>query len=201
MRAYSPAEFVSRWPGSLRPIVLPDPQPALPEDCRRLLAEFGFPRELTIYCYNDTTLSFSGTATPLAVIWDRDRKRGYQLGEMPGEWTRFWHLADQEYLQGGGWVCIEEDTGRLVVIDLDLPEPIYLLNSSVRNFYTTLSHFLEWSGRTGGSPAETIRLRDALRRQKCVPPEEVEPFWLNIIDATLDGDPINLVVSLGPKNA
>jgi hypothetical protein len=120
---------------------------------------------------------------------------------MPGEWTRFWHLADQEYTQGGGWICIEEITGRLVVIDLNCPDPIYLLNSSVRNFYTTLAHFLDWSERTGGSPAETVLLRDALRRQDCIPPEELEPFWMNFIDATLDGDPINLTVSLGPRNA
>jgi hypothetical protein len=166
-----------------------------------LLADFGLPRELTIYCYNDITLRFSGSATPLGAIWERDLKRGYKMGDMPAEWTRFWHLSDQEYVQGGGWVCVEEITGRLFVIDLDLPEPIYLLNSSVRNFYTTLAHFLEWSEKTGGSPAETVRLRDALRRQGCVPPEELEPFWMNFIDATLDGDPINLVVALGPKSA
>ena len=120
---------------------------------------------------------------------------------MPGEWARFWHLADEEYLQGGGWVCIEEVTGRLVVIDLDLPDPIYLLNRSVRNFYTTLAHFLEWSERTRGSPAETIRLRDALRRQENVPSTELEAFWMNFIDATLDGDPLNVAVTLGPKSA
>jgi len=164
-----------------------------------LLTNFGLPCELTIYCYNDITLKFTASATPLAAIWDRDLKRDYKMGVMPGEWTRFWHLADQEYLQGGGWVCVEEVTGRLVVIDLDSTEPIYLLNSSVRNFYTTLAHFLEWSEKTGGSPAETIHLRDALRRQDCIPAEELEPFWMNFIDATLDGDPINLVVSLGPK--
>jgi hypothetical protein len=97
----------------------------------------------------------------------------------------------------GGWICVEEITGRLVVIDLDLPDPIYLLNSSVRNFYTTLAHFLAWSEKTAGSPAETIRLRDSLRQQDCIPPEELEPFWMNFIDATLDGDSINLAVSLG----
>jgi hypothetical protein len=201
MRTCTPAEFVSRWPGSLRPVALPDPPPALPEDCRRLLTEFGLPRELIIYCYNDTTLRFSGAATPLATIWERDLKQGYKMGEMPAEWSRFCHLADQKYLQGGGWICVEEGNGRLVVIDLDLPEPIYLLNSGVRNFYTTLAHFLEWSERTGGSPAATVGLRDALRRQDCIPPEELEPFWINIIDATLDGDLINLVLALGPKNA
>jgi SUKH-4 immunity protein len=199
MHTCAPSEFLSRWPKGLHPVALPDPPPPLPDDCRRLLTEFGLPRELTIYCYNDITLTFSGTATRLAAIWDRGRGRGYKLGRMPGEWTRFWHLADQEYTQGGGWVCVEEGTGRLVVIDLDLPEPVYLLNSSVRNFYATLAHFLEWSERTGGSPAETVRFRDALRRQDCIPPDELEPFWLNFVDATLDGDPINLVVSLRPK--
>jgi hypothetical protein len=200
MRTCSPSEFIRRWPGSLRSTALPDPQPELPDDCRQLLTEFGLPRELTIYCYNDTTLKFSGRVTPLAAIWDRDLKRGQQLGEMPGEWTRFWHLADQEYVQGGGWVCLEAGTGRLVVVDLDLPQPVYLINSSVRDFYTTLAHFLEWSEKTGGSPAETIRLRDALRRQDCVPPADLEPFWMNFIDATLDCDPTNLTVVLGSGN-
>ncbi|MCC7420868.1 MAG: SUKH-4 family immunity protein [Planctomycetaceae bacterium] len=161
--------------------------------------EFGLPRTVTIACYNDITLTFSGTVTPLSTIWNRDLHRGFRgLGEMPREWSRFWHLADQEYLQGGGWICVEESSGRLVVIDLDLPTPIYLLNTNLRNFYTTLAHFLEWSERTGGSPAATIRLRDNLLQQDVIPPEELEPFWMNLIDATLDGDPINLTVALDP---
>lgn len=201
MRTCSPSEFVTRWPGSLHPVALPDPPPALPADCQKLLTEIGLPRELTIYCYNDITLRFSGAATPLTSIWERDPKRGYKMGDMPGEWTRFYHLADQEYVQGGGWICVEEGTGRLVVIDLDQRDPIYLLNSSVRNFYTTLAHFLEWSEKTDGMPAETKRLRDALRRQDCIPTEELEPFWMNFIDATLDGDPMRLAVSLNAKNA
>src|SRR5689334_24144550 len=53
--------------------------------------------------------------------------------------------------------------------DLDLRDPVYLLNSSVRDFYTTLAHFLEWTQKTGGSPAELARLGDALRRQDCIP--------------------------------
>src|SRR5581483_2019739 len=179
-RTCSPADFLKRWPGSLRPISLSSPRPALPEDCRRLLADFGLPSELTIRCYNDLRIRFSGTATSLATIWDRDLKRGHKLGEMLAGWNRFWHLADFEYVQGGGWICVEEHTGRLLAIDMDLPEPVYLLSSSVRNFYTILAHFLEWTERTGGTPAETIHLRDELRRQDCVPPDELEPFWLNI---------------------
>lgn len=166
--------------------------------------EFGLPRELTICCYNDITLRFSGLATPLAAIWERDVNAGYKLmGNMPDEWTRFWHLADQEYLQGGGWICIEEISGRLVVIDLDLPDPIYLLNSSICNFYTTLAHFLEWSEKTGGSPAEGVLFRDDLRRQDCIPQDELEPFWMNFVDASLDRDPMKFAVTifLGPNDA
>jgi SUKH-4 immunity protein len=199
MRICSPSEFASRWPGSLRPVVFSDPPPALPDDCWHLLTGFGLPRELTIYCYNDITLRFSSSATPLSAIWKRDLKRGHKMGDMPCEWIRFWHLADQEYVQGGGWICIEENTGRLVVIDGDCPTPIFLLNSSVRNFYTTLAHFLAWSENTVGGPAETIILREALRSQDCIPQEELEPFWMNFIDSTLDyGPPMNLAVRLGP---
>jgi hypothetical protein len=175
------------------------PPPALPDDCWRLLTEFGLPRELTIYCYNDITLEFTGVATPFGAIWDRDLKRGYKMGEMPAEWNRFLHLADEEYVQGGGWLCVEEITGRLFVIDTDCRDPLILLNSSVRNFYTTLAHFLDWTERTDGSPAETAILRDALLSQDCIPVEELEPFWMNFIYATLDGDPIRLAVELGPK--
>jgi hypothetical protein len=198
MRTCTPTEFIRRWPGSLHAIAFPEPGPKLPEDDRRLLLQFGLPGELTIHCYNDITLRFSGSAAPLAAIWERDLKRGCRMGTMPAGWARFWHLADEEYLQGGGWICIEEVSGRFVVIDLDSREPVYLLNSSIRNFYTTLAHFLEWSEKTGGSPAETIQLRDVLRRQHCVPPEELEPFWMNFLDATLDADPMNLIITLGP---
>ncbi len=201
MLTCTPSEFLARWPGSLRPVALPVPRPQLPDDCRRLLTEFGLPGELTIHCYNDTTLQFSGSATPLAAIWARELARGHKLGEMPGEWDRFWHLGDLECVQVSGWVCVEEGTGRLVVINLDLRDPICLVNSSVGNFYTTLAYFLEWSERTGGSPAETVRLRDTLRRQRCIPPDELEPFWMDFVDGTLDGDPINLAVLLGSKRA
>jgi hypothetical protein len=126
---------------------------------------------LTIYCYNDISLKSSGSATPLAVIWDRDLKRGFKMGEMPSEWKRFWHVADQEYVQGGGWICVEQVTGRLVIIDLDQSDPIYLLNSSVRNFYTTLAQFLEWTATTDGRTVEMVRLRDSLRAQDCIPPK------------------------------
>jgi hypothetical protein len=201
MRTCPPSEFASRWPGTLRPITLPDPAPALPDGCAHLLTEFGLPRELTIYCYNDITLSFSGSLTPLAEIWDRDLKRGYQIGDMPEEWNRFCHVADQESVQRHGWICIEETTGRIVVIDLDESDPLYLLNSSIQNFYTTLAHFLEWSENHDGTPEETTILRDELLRQECISSDELEEFWMNFIDATLDGDPMNLSVRLGPKDA
>ncbi|MBS0204057.1 MAG: SUKH-4 family immunity protein [Planctomycetes bacterium] len=196
MHTYTPSEFQSRWPGALRPITLPTPPPALPDDCTRLLTELGLPRELAIYCNNDTTLRFSGSLTPLAVIWDRDLQRNYKMGDMPEGWNCFWHIADQEYLQGGGWICIEEISGRMVVIDLDQTDPIYSINSSVANFVTTLAHFLDWSENSGGSPEETIILRDGLLSQNCIPPDELEGFWMNFIYSTLDSDPINLSVCL-----
>lgn len=201
MRICSPSQFMKRWPSALRPVTLPDTPPPLPSECTRLLTQFGLPRELIIYCYNDITFTFTGSLTPLAQIWQRDLKRGYQMGEMPSDWNRYWHVADQTYLQGSGWLCIEETTGKLFIIDLDIPDPIYLLNESIANFYTTLAHFLEWSERTSGSPAETVLLRDALLNQNCIPPEELEEFWMNFIYATLDGDPMTLAVRLGPKDA
>ncbi len=91
-------------------------------------------------------------------------------------------------------------SGRLVVIDLGHHRnPIYLINSSVGNFYTTLAYFLDWSEKTSGNPAETARLRDALNQQRCIPPEELKPFWMDFVDFTLDGDPIHFGVALGAQ--
>lgn len=128
MRTCTAAEFVRRWPDRLHAIVVP-PELALPESSRNLLTQFGLPSKLTIVCYNDTTWTFSGQATPLATIWARGLERGQMLDDIPEGWDRFWHLADEEYCQGGGWVCIEAITGRLVVIDLDAPQEIYLVSS------------------------------------------------------------------------
>jgi hypothetical protein len=68
MRTCLPSEFVTRWPGSLHPIAVPDPPPSLPEDCRWLLTKFGLPRELTIYCYNDIILRFSGVLVDRPIL-------------------------------------------------------------------------------------------------------------------------------------
>lgn len=164
MHTCLPTEFKNRWPGVLRAIELPTSLPPIPGDCRGMLTEFGLPHALTIYCYNDIHLKFSDLLVPLAEIWSRDVKLGYRVGEMPNEWNRFWHVGDQEYLQGGGWICIEEVSGRLVIIDLDQPDPVYLLNSSVLNFYTTLAYFLDWSEKTDGRPEEIVALRTAFRQ-------------------------------------
>lgn len=195
MNICSPSEFVDRWPGVLRPIAFPDPLPELPDDCKQTLIKFGLPRELTIHCYNDITIKFSGEAKPLAVIWERDLKRSFKMGQMPSNWMDLWHLADQEYTQGGGWICIESVTGRLLIVDLDLPKPVYLLNSSVTNFYTTLSYFLDWSTKSDRGLAQISLLRKALYRQKCIPLSELEPFWMNFIDAAHGGDPMELEIS------
>ncbi|MDB5391805.1 MAG: hypothetical protein JWM11_7451 [Planctomycetaceae bacterium] len=152
---------------------------------------------LLLQRYNAT---FTGSVTPLSEIWTRDLQRGYKMGLMPNEWSCFWHLADHEYCQGGGWICIDEANGRLLVIDPDLRTPIYLLNSSVGNFFTTLAYLLEWTSQTDGGPAEIRHLRDALLQQDCIPIEELVPFWMNIIDATLDSAPQTLSVCVSAQS-
>ena len=200
MFPFSPIEFVKRWPGSLHPITMPAASPSLPDRCTQLLTEFGLPRIVTISCYNDITLKFTGTLTPLSVAWNRDLQNGYKIGEFPKEWNCYWHIGDQEYLQGDGWICIEENTSRLVVIDLDQPDPIYLLNANLDNFYAVLAHLLDWSETSEGSFEDTEILRDQLRSQNNIPLDELEGFWMNFIDATLDRrDPITLAVQLRTK--
>ena len=178
--------FLERWKGVLRPVNFPDPAPSLPQEATEFLTSFGLPAKVLIRCYNDITIDFFREAIPLATIWEADRERGFNWGSMPSEWTCYWHLGEVEYLQGGGWFCIEEVTGRLVVIDLDSSDPIYGVNASVGNFYAILGAFLDWSEEMSGEVEAISDLRDFLSQQTSVTFEELEPFWINIIDATLD---------------
>jgi hypothetical protein len=101
-----------------------------------------------------------------------------------------------EYVQGGGWVCVEEHSGRLVVINLDQRDAITLFHSSVSDFYSILAHLLAWSEKTDGSRNDLIRLRDGLRRQTVIPQDDLESYWLNAIDATLDEESRRFGVAL-----
>jgi len=52
------------------------------------------------------------------------------------------------------------------------------------------------SQKKGGNPEETRLLREDLRNQEAFLYSELIPFWMNFIDAALDGDPINFTLSL-----
>jgi hypothetical protein len=203
MNTCTPLDFLERWPGSLRPVILPDPSPALPDDCREPLTRFGLPCAIDIHGV-DISLEFSGTAVPLAVAWEEALRHGYQLvvdGQapwtMPQEWGALWHVGHQEYVQGGAWICVEEWTGRLVAVDLDSPEPVYPISASVAHFYTTLAFFLDWSARTDGTASRIRGLRDVLMHQDCIPADELEPFWLTeVVDNSLDRGVEELTFSL-----
>ncbi|WP_459554476.1 SUKH-4 family immunity protein [Lacunimicrobium album] len=186
MQSCSPIEFASRWQCEARPFTFPVSLPLLPDNCISILREYGLPREVSIRCYNDISLKFHQTLTPLELIWSRHIDLGCKLGKMPSEWKRFWHVGDTEYLQGGAWICLEESTGRIFAIDLDLPEPVYLVNSSVANLYTTLNALLLWTKESTGDHNAMMRLRADLKQQDCIPPDELNAFWLNNIEASVD---------------
>ena len=196
MISYSPSKFLSRWPSSLQPVSFPDPAPELPSECFTQLSQYGLPKAVVIQCNNSIRLRFTGIAFPLATAWNEDVERGYKLGNMPADWSRFWHLGEEEYLQGGGWICIEEKTGRLVIIDLDQEDPIYDINSSLTNFYTTLALFLDWSETTESSVSSIRKLIDTLEQQQIIPNDELSYFWLDFLDSTLDSSMDRVKVSL-----
>ncbi|MDX2107515.1 MAG: hypothetical protein SFY67_14030 [Candidatus Melainabacteria bacterium] len=185
-------EWTKRW----HPVILPQSPPALPRDCELVLLNLGFPQVVEIRCYNDITLEFSGKLTKLSDIWQRDTDTGLKLGTMPKDWNRFWHVADQKYLQGGGWICIEEKTGKLFVIDLDLSEPVFLLCSSVQNLYRLLLHANLWTENTDGNSNAIKKLRRELLSLTNFSSKELGPFWINIIDATLDQESPHLAFTV-----
>jgi hypothetical protein len=81
-----------------------------------------------------------------------------------------------------------------VIIDLDSADPICPVNVSVQHFYSTLAYFLDWTEEMTGGASSLQILREALLRQDRVPAQELEPFWLNLLDATMDRDLEELAV-------
>lgn len=188
MKPISAAEFQLRWP-VLRPIDVPVALRDTPGI--DLLSGFGLPSRFVIHCYNDIEVKL-GLCQPLELIWQRDTDAGYMLGEFMPAFSAYYFLADVSYLQGHAWLCIEQGSGRLIVVDLDASGSAYLCCANVPNFYTILGYFLEHPAE----PAEQQALLDSLLAQDGIPAAELEPFWLNVLVATMDGDDEPFYISI-----
>lgn len=105
---------------------------------------------------------------------------------MPQEWDRFWHLGEVEYIQSQAWSCIEEVTGRVVSIDVEIDDPVSPINSSILHFMSCLKTIRDWSQETGGSMEELAELMGALETE--VKDNDAEEYWLPYLEYEQDSE-------------
>jgi SUKH-4 immunity protein len=177
-------EFARAW-GSDQLIRLPSslPTPPVPDEAREFLSDAGLPALIRVL--SDSTASritFCRLAQGVSPV----------LGEetvgpsLPLEWSAYWILGDDFFCNGSAWWCIDARTGSVNRIDIELPQPIEFVNSSVAHFASTLVAVSNWCEQCSQSPIEWNSRADQLNCELAVidsrAMERNRSFWPALLD-------------------
>ncbi len=189
----SALDIAGQWPGKLQKIDFASPEPNLPSNTQIFLRDAGLPKMVAIEAYVDSQIEFYETGVHLSNVWAEELERGVQLhfGDQdpetfPGEWNKYWKIGDEKWTQGGAWICIEERTGHLVAINLDADEPISLMNYSLLSFLAALDCAIKWTDKYNGNIDDTPLLTKALSLHPVLKEGEIDSYWGNLIESTVD---------------
>ena len=169
----TPINFQEQWGQPLRKVVF-EPRPMLPDETTSFFHFAGLPESVTV---GSSRFRFVTTARKLSDVW---RKEFDARLSMPHDWNRFWHLGEVEFIQSTAWVCIEELTGRIVMIDVEVSEPITDINSSILLLMTSLKVMLDWHRETGGRMETLKKLTGTLETE--VQDNDAEEYWLPYLE-------------------
>jgi hypothetical protein len=142
----------------------------------------GVPRAFVLTTSEHVRFEFLPTAVNLATAWDLDM----QDYSFPAGWGRFWRIGDITYTQAAAWLCVEELTGRVVAIDVDIDDPVYLVNGSVEAMVRCMKAVRDWAAPAGGSLARAGRLEDAIARDPALADGEADHFWQPLVASAVD---------------
>jgi len=106
----------------------------------------------------------------------------------PLGWGRFWVIGDLVFTQAIAWLCLEEVTGRVVGVDVELNEPIYAVNSSVERMVRCMKLLADGCRSSRGSMTQSRSWIDTLSRDPDLPEGEAEPFWIPIIVGAIENE-------------
>jgi hypothetical protein len=185
-----PFEFAEAWGGPLRPIEFPAPRPVLPAATVTFLHYAGVPRAFELTTYNEIRFEFRQTAANLAGVWAEEMPDV----SLPVGWAGFWRIGDITYTQAAAWLCIEEVTGRVVAVDVEIDNPVYLVNGSVEGMMRCMRAVRDWARPAGGSLARAGSLEVALGRDPGLAGGEAKHFWQPLIGAATESGCDTLVV-------
>jgi len=100
----------------------------------------------------------------------------------PQEWNRFWRIGNITTTQANAWLCVEELTGRVVAVDVDLDDPLYVINGSVERRVRCMRVLDDWSRSGDATIARVATLTSALSNDPELPAGEGHHFWLPRIE-------------------
>jgi hypothetical protein len=177
-----PFEFAREWDGELRAIEFPVPMPMLPSSTVRFLHYAGVPKRFHVDTYQMIHFDFLSTAGNLSNAWP-EQMRDYSF---PVGWARFWRIGDITYTQAGAWLCIEELTGHIVAIDVDIDNPVYLVNSSLAGMMQCMKLIRGWARSTGGALIGAESFSARLAREPGFDQADAKHFWVPLVEAAID---------------
>jgi hypothetical protein len=177
-----PFEVAREWEGRLRRIEFPVPKPLLPSSTVTFLHYAGVPTRFAVTADEQTIFAFLGTAANLAEVWTREIP-DYSF---PVGWGRLWRIGDITYTQAAAWLCIEELTGRVVAVDVDIDNPLYVVNGSIEGMVRCMRVVYDWARSARGSLASAPSLASTLARDPALPEGEAAHYWLPMIESAVE---------------
>ena len=178
-----PNEFAKQWPGDLRPLEFLPPRPMLPTQTVAFLHYAGLPKVFRLRYAQQIDFDFLPRAISMNEIWAAEMTDF----SMPVSWARFWQIGAITYTQAKAWLCIEELTGRIVAIDVDIDDPVDVVSTSATRMMLSLKHLIDWSRATGGRLCEVVRLREALANDAELA-GDAKHFLLPFIEAAIEAE-------------
>jgi hypothetical protein len=113
----------------------------------------------------------------------------------PVGWGRLWRIGDITCTQASAWLCIEELTGRVVAVDVDIDDPLYGINGSVEGMVRCMRVLYDCARAAGGSLAGAASLTSALAKDSALTEGEAAQYWLPLVEAALESGCDRLEVS------
>ncbi len=186
-----PFEVARQWAGVLRPIEFAAPKPMLPASSVTFLHYAGLPTRFQVTTYQQIRFTLSAAAENLAGVW------AAQMPDwsFPVGWGRLWRIGDITYTQASAWLCVEELTGRVVAVDVDIDAPLYVVNGSIERLVRCTRVLYDWSQPGDGSLARVAALIAALSNDPSLPAGEAGHYWLPLVEAAVESGCDRLQVS------
>jgi hypothetical protein len=172
-------EFSREWNGHLATIEFVTPKPLLPAATVSFFYSAGLPRTFSITGSQIVTFTTISTATNVSETWPEQMREW----AMPHDWARFWRIGDIAYTQADAWLCIEEVTGCIYAIDVDIDNPVYLVARSVINLAAAMLQWSQWYAATAGAIATVNELRQLFLDNSDIASDEFDGFWGAMLDS------------------